>query len=158
MNDLTNPTTWSESLGLAIGDLFGDTDQPTGEGIHRVLLNGTDGCLAFSAMDELPPPTDRPFRDWAWSIGVVHHVAVTPDVVIVQRWDDNREPRQYKARSVAQHLPEFYQVLGKERARASSTLGQHAVDVFRRLRSVCEGHSGLVDHSLALFLFLLGAM
>src|SRR5262249_487780 len=61
--------------------------------------------------------------------------------------------RSYRAASVGSQIRDFYRMLNGERPRATTTLDQHAVDVFRRLRS-----DQTPAQAISMFLFLLAAM
>jgi adenine-specific DNA-methyltransferase len=150
MIDVRQPTEWGHTLGLAVGRLFSAADAPA-IGEHKLLLNGADGCVAFSSFDE--NIEEQPFRDWAWSSGVLHHLSASRDRIVIRRWDSPHEHRSYNPSSVATQVREFYRMLVKERPRTPTTLDQHAVDVFRRLRS---NHPP--ERAIAMFLFLLAAM
>ena len=150
MVDLLVPDDWGRVLGLAVSPLFTAADAPV-IGNHKLLLNGADGCIAFSAYHA--NAEEGPFRDWAWSCGVLHHVSASPDRVVVRRWDEPNDQRSYRSASVATKMRDFYSMLDRERSRATTTLDQHTVDIFRRLRS-----DQSPAQAVGMFLFLLAAM
>jgi adenine-specific DNA-methyltransferase len=150
MVDVLSSDDWGRALGLAVSPLFAQADAPP-NGSHSLLLNGADGCVAFSAYDDRHD--NGPFLDWAWSCGVLHHLSAFSDRIVVRRWDTPNDHRSYRASSVASQIRDFYGMLSRERSRATTTLDQHAVDIFRRLRS-----DQAPAQAIGMFLFLLAAM
>src|ERR1700751_2573752 len=78
MVDVLSSDDWGRALGLAVSPLFSQGDAPA-NGRHSLLLNGADGCMAFSAYND--HDGNGPFLDWAWSSGVLHHLSVSPNRV-----------------------------------------------------------------------------
>jgi adenine-specific DNA-methyltransferase len=150
MLDMLSSDDWGRALGLAVSPLFSQEDAPP-SGKHSLLLNGVNGCIAFSAYKD--GDDHGPFVDWAWSSGVLHHLSAAPDRIVVRRWDTPNEHRSYRAASVGSQIRDFYGMLNRERSRTTTTLDQHAVDIFRRLRS-----DQTPAQAIGMFLFLLAAM
>ena len=122
---------WAEAFGLAEAPLFeaGEVSAPER---HRVLLDGGQGSFAISEEDT---DADAQGADWAWSSNLPHHVGVHSDRIVVTRWDAARsEP--LSRRSVEAHLDAFYDYLLRDRVRATRRVVEHAVDLFRRVRSL----------------------
>ena len=93
----------SSKLGLARTPTFAhEASIPPGE--HFVLLDGVRGSFCLSQQANLESNTDT--KSWAWSCGVLHHVTMTPDYVVVQRWDLTDVAR-YTRRSVIEQLDRF---------------------------------------------------
>lgn len=143
--DLANP------LGLVRTLMFAtEADIPPGE--HFVLLDGVRGSFGLTEQDgvELPPKA----KSWAWSSGLLHHVTMTRDHVIVERWD-RPDVERYTKQSVIDRLDRFYKHIADSRASSNRTIAGHAVDSFRRLRS------GFAEtkqaDALLSFLLILGA-
>ncbi len=92
---------------------------------------------------------------WAWSSGVLHHVTVSTDIVVLARWD-RTEHSVYTLASVAERLNRFYDRISQSQAATSKTITTHAVDYFRRLRSSFSEQEQF--DALSVFLMILGAM
>jgi adenine-specific DNA-methyltransferase len=143
---------WAESLGLAEASLFA-RDGPRDGGEHRLLLDGVRGSFSISQIDGADVESDP--RSWAWSSGVLHHVTVTRNHVIVRRWDTLGHDRVPLA-SVAESLDRFYNHIFESQAKATRNIAVHVIDAFRRLRSSFDAeHQG---EALSVFLLLFGAM
>lgn len=143
---------WANALGLATTSLFG-RDPGVPDGQHYLLLDGVHGSFGLSRVHNDDFNADT--RSWAWSSGVLHHVTATNDNVIVRRWD-NSDTDRYSTRSVFERLDRFYNHLSKEQSNVNRTISVHAIDAFRRLRSLFNAEEQ--GQALSVFLLLLGAM
>jgi hypothetical protein len=142
----------SKKLGLASTPTFAqEASIPPGE--HFVLLDGVRGSFCLSQQDKLEVAVDP--KSWAWSSGVLHHVTMTPDQVVVQRWD-RTEVSRYTRRSVIEQLDRFYAHIAHSQPTTNRSLSKHAVESFARLRSNFSDERQ-VD-ALSAFLLLLGGM
>jgi adenine-specific DNA-methyltransferase len=144
---------WADALGLAITPLFAREQSPEGE--HHLLLDGVRGSFGISRVPKLDSDSDGDPSSWAWSSGVLHHVTVSPDFVVLARWD-RPESILYGIESVTERLNLFYDHIAQSQAATNRTIAIHAVDSFRRLRSsfTAQEQSG----ALSAFLLILGAM
>src|ERR1700761_2571640 len=139
-------------LGLAKTSMFANEPWiPPGE--HFVLLDGVRGSFCLSELDKLDDHIDA--KSWAWSAGVLHHVTMTSDHVVVQRWD-RTEIARYRRRSVIEQRDRFYAYIANSQPDTTRTLAIHAVDAFSRLRSNFPNERQ--DDALAVFLLLLGGI
>jgi adenine-specific DNA-methyltransferase len=144
---------WANSLGLAITPLFAREDAVP-EGEHHLLLDGVRGSFGMSCVPDLK--RDGPnTSSWAWSSGVLHHVTVDPNYVVLNRWD-RQGNSLYFLESVAKRLDRFYDLIAQGQAESNRTIAVHAVDSFRRLRSIFPEQEQ--PHALSAFLLILGAM
>ncbi len=142
----------SGPLGLAKTPTFAhEVWIPPGE--HFVLLDGVRGSFCLSEVASLDSNIDA--KSWAWSAGVLHHVTMTPDHVVVQRWD-RTDAARYTRHSVVEQRDRFYAHIVSGQPATTRTLAIHAVDAFSRLRSnFSDERQG---DALAVFLLLLGGM
>ena len=124
---------WASEFGLALAPLFekGEIEQPDN---HAVLLDGGAGSLALSSADT-PIWCDQSTADWAWSSNLPHHVTVTEQTVAVRRWD-RPKAEEFSRTSVEAQLESFYAYLTTDRVRASQSVVDHVLILFRRLRSL----------------------
>ena len=99
---------------------------------HHVLLDGGEGSFAVSEGDK---EADAQGADWAWSSNLPHHVGVHSDRIVVTRWDSLR-PEVLSRTSVETRLDTFYNYLLRDRVRSTRRVVEHAVDLFRRVRSL----------------------
>ncbi len=147
---------WAEELGLADAPLFcrNEVEAPD---LHRILLDGGIGSFALSVADhhggEITP--DELTASWIWSSNLSHHVFVTNDQVYVSRWDDLDVSRRLSRANVEEKLETFYRYLQLDGVSHALSIADHAVELFRRIRSwVYEKNlpdEAAVDH----FLFFL---
>jgi adenine-specific DNA-methyltransferase len=145
-------TRWARSLGLAETSLFA-SDGPDDGDDHKLLLDGVRGSFAISQVSGADAHLDP--RSWAWSSGVLHHITATHDQVILRRWDKTGQDR-YSLTSVNENLDRFYDHVFHTHAEITRNIAAHAIDAFRRLRSLFdEEHQG---EALSVFLLLLAAM
>lgn len=122
---------WAEEFGLAEAPLFevGEVSAPER---HHVLLDGGQGSFAISEGDK---DADAQGADWAWSSNLPHHVGIHSDRIVVTRWDSSR-PEVLSRSSVEARLDAFYDYLLRDRVRSTRRVVEHAVDLFRRVRSL----------------------
>jgi methylase of polypeptide subunit release factors len=116
-----------------------------------VLLNGNAGnfCLDFvgnySQMER---------RAAAWSCDVGHFVTIHSDQIVVDRWDRGGAEERYSLASVLSKIHDFQRHLERSSIDRSRDIVNHAVRVFRRIRTMtAEDTTG--ERSLNLFLYLL---
>ncbi|MGO8869199.1 MAG: class I SAM-dependent DNA methyltransferase [Alphaproteobacteria bacterium] len=140
---------WANALGLVDTPLFAQEQVPEGE--HHLLLDNVRGSFGLSHCLAWNPDTPS----WAWSSGVLHHVTITSDRVILNRWDRS-ESSHYTLESVTRKLSRFYDRIAYSQAEINKTVAMHAVDCFRRLRSMFgpDQQAG----ALSAFLLILGSM
>lgn len=143
----------SRELGLASTPTFAREKFSIPPGKHFVLLDGVRGSFCLSQQSSLELCADT--KNWAWSCGVLHHVTMTPDYVVVQRWDVTDIAR-YTRRSVNEQLDRFYAHIANGQPAINRSLASHAVESFARLRS--HFPEDRQSDALSTFLLLLGGM
>jgi predicted RNA methylase len=155
MFDLDDPEGWANAFGLAEAPLFAATASSRST-THRVLLDGGYGTFAISvqaARDE-----ERESRaSWIWSSDIPHHVLVTPQHVVVVRWDDQTGERLFVRATVERRIEEFYRFLVLDRVTEGRRVVEHTVGLFRLLRALIPD-ADKAGKSVDAFLLLLGAM
>jgi len=148
MINLDNPSDWATRIGLAQEPLFGAN---ANVGAHQVLLDGGYGSFLLSVGDGADESVLRA-PSWIWSGDIPQHVAVLKDRVRVERWDQ-RETRTFGRNSIERRFEDFYRFLSVERKIRARRVVEHAVSIFRRLRSLLpesEGGATSVDAFLLL--------
>ena len=152
-NDKIMIREWAQALGLADTPLFAREDAVP-EGEHHLLLDGVRGSFGISCVPNLKRD-DPDSCSWAWSSGVLHHVTVDPDFVALTRWD-RAGGSLYTLKSVTEKLNLFYDYIAQSQAETNRTIAVHAVDSFRRLRSIFPEQQQ--SEALSAFLLILSAM
>lgn len=151
--DLSNPSYWAASFGLALAPLF-EGDEPSLDGDHSVLLDGGFGSFALS-VSEQRIWEGRTAADWSWSSNLPHHVTVTDREVAVVRWDELK-PEVLTRLSVERQMRQFYRYLAADRVQSTQRVTEHMLMIFRRVRSlVADAQQMEDDRSIDAFLAFL---
>lgn len=149
------PHLWAEHFGLAPVPLF-HADEVGDEAVHNVLLDGGFGSFAVSVTDQ-ELWRERTAASWAWSSNLPHHVTVTDTNIAVTRWD-NPAAEVLSRKSVESQLDAFYRFLRTDRVRSNQTVVEHALTLFRQVRSLVAGARMSDDLSVKAFLGVLGQL
>lgn len=141
---------WQHGLGLLAVPLYRGRDAET----KHVLLNGVAGNFCLEEDGEVPL-YDR--CSIAWSSNIGHHLTVTTNYVEVVRWDRPDAAERYTASSIRSNLDEFHRYLEKNAPDNGNSVVNHALGVFRSIRSsLREDTAGF--GALGAFLYLLGCV
>lgn len=150
--DLSSPRYWAGRFGLALTPLF-ESDEPSPEGSHSVLLDGGFGSFALS-VSEQRIWEDRTAADWSWSSNLPHHVTVTDREVAVVRWDQPKAELLTRS-SVEGQMQDFYRYLAADRVRSTQRVTDHMLMVFRQVRSLVADAQIDDDRSIDAYLAFL---
>lgn len=146
---------WANLFGLAIAPLF-EGSESHDPNAHSVLLDGGLGSFAISVTEE-PLWRSRDPAEWAWSSNLPHHVTVTEKVVAVNRWDAAKA-EEFSRQSVESQAESFYAYLAADRVRSTQGVVDHALRMFRNVRSLVSS-AGMPDNrSVDVFLAFLDSL
>lgn len=148
-------TKWALSLGLVEAPLFSSSEDR--DGSHAVLLDGDRGSFVLSEQVSLQLNSDSA-ANWAWSSDLPHHVAVDESDVIITRWDIPHRPRRFSRHSVEDNLDRLYEYLRLDHIESRSDVIEHAIDMFRRIRSFVKEQSIPDKASIHIFLFVIASL
>jgi hypothetical protein len=146
---------WSRHFGLANVPLF-ETDEIDDPRQHSVLLDGGNGSFIVSHDYDASDP--RLFASWAWSAGLIHHVGVVGETVLVTRWDRPQATERFTLRSVSEKLDAFYSYLTQNRVLGRPGVVVTLLDLFRAVRGEVESFGASDDTTVAEFLDVLAQL